>query len=139
MFNVTDKLKLIGASVLFGVSFLGLIAVTVLFWSADHRADKLDEAINGKDGQGGYVRDLADCRSTLGQQRDALASQNAAIEQLGIEATQRAQAADAAIRKAQDEAKVFKAKADRIAKAKPGRDQCASARSLVVETLESER
>jgi hypothetical protein len=139
MFNLSDKLKLLAASGLFGLSFVGLIAVAVLYWSADRRADKLDVTLNGKDGKGGVTRDLADCRSTLGQQRDALASQNAAIEQLGLEAQERADAADKAIRQAQQEAKVYRAKAEKIARAKPGPDQCASARGLIVDALSTER
>lgn len=127
-----DKIIAVGSATL---ALAAVIAVGVAAHDMGKKGQwKQDEPVIAK-----LNTDIAECKATLGQQRDALASQNQAIEQLGIEATQRAQAADAAIRKAQDEAKVFKAKADRIAKVRPGPDACASARSLVVETLAEER
>lgn len=87
----------------------------------------------------GLNRDLGACKTTLAQQADALKTQNAAIDRLAEEREELARAADAAIRKAQQEARAYQRRAERIAKARPGPDVCASARSLIVETLEGER
>jgi hypothetical protein len=115
-----------------------LAGVIALAWAAHDMGEekqlKRDQPVIAK-----LNTDLADCKATLVQQSSAMQAQNAAITQLGVEAQQRADAADAAIRKAQDEARVYRARAAAIAKRRSGPDQCSSAKDLIVEVLSEER
>jgi septal ring factor EnvC (AmiA/AmiB activator) len=121
-----------------GLSGVALVAVIAVAWAAHDMGEqkqlKRDQPVIAK-----LNTDLAECKATLGQQRDALKTQNDAITQMGIEAQERKAASDRDIRKARDEARVYRAKAERIAKARPGPDQCASARELIVDALGTER
>lgn len=127
-----SKAIAIGAIV---VAFIGVLGLAYVVREAGAHAQAQRDApiISGLTG------DLAACKATLAQQADALSTQNVAIDRLQTEGEERSRAADAAIRKAQQEARAYKAKAERIARAKPGPDQCASARGLIVDTLSEER
>jgi hypothetical protein len=84
--------------------------------------------------------DLASCKLTVTQQSDALKAQNDAITQLQTDAEQRAKAADEALRKAQQDARRYKDRAEQIARAKPKSDDlCKAADQLITETLSGER
>ena len=121
-----------------GLSLLAAGAVAWLAWGI-HDLGKKAQWEQDEPVITGLRNDVAACKATVAQQVDALKTQNAAIDQMAQEAAEKAKEADQALRKAQAEAKVYKARAAAIARAKPGPDVCASARSLIVETLAEER
>ncbi|CAN7310801.1 hypothetical protein LJR164_001649 [Phenylobacterium sp. LjRoot164] len=83
--------------------------------------------------------DLAACNVKVDNLTDALEVQNAAVDRMEAEARERSRRADAAIAEARRKAAIYKAKADRLARAQPGPDMCASARSLIIDSLSEDR
>lgn len=85
------------------------------------------------------ARLLGVCQASQTQLKASLDDQNAAVARMREEAAQAERIGAARLAQAQAEARRFKSRADQLAKAKPGPDQCVSARALIVETLGSER
>jgi hypothetical protein len=69
----------------------------------------------------------------------SLEAQNAAVDALKAESDERTRRANAAIRKANDQAKGLRAKIARLERSKPSGDVCESARSLIIDTLREDR
>lgn len=83
---------------------------------------------------------LAECKLTVKEQTGALKAQNDAISQLQEDAAERAKAADAALRQVQQEARKYRDRAEKIAKAEPSSpDLCKSADLLIRGTIAEER
>lgn len=83
--------------------------------------------------------DLGACHTNVDRLTESLEQQNAAVDALREEGEERTRRADAAIRAAQRQAADYKAKADRLARARPGPDMCASARYLIIDSLSEDR
>lgn len=84
-------------------------------------------------------RNLGVCQASRDGLQAAISDQNASIRRMQEEAAQAEKIGAARLAAANKEAARHRSRADALAKAKPGPDQCASARSLIVETLQSER
>lgn len=121
-----------------GLSVIAALAVGWLAWGIHDLGKKAqwkqDEPVITK-----LNTDLAQCRVTVTQQSTAIEAGNAAVERLQADGAARQKAAAIAIRKAQEQAKAYKLKADRIAHAKPGADLCGSARNLIADALAEDR
>lgn len=83
--------------------------------------------------------DLKLCNANVGTLTATLEKQNSAVDALKAEADERTKRAREAIARAEQQAAHYRAKADRIAAATPGPDMCASARELIVDSLQEDR
>ena len=83
--------------------------------------------------------DLLACQTTRRNLDAALNQQNALVEQLGEERDAAIARGNAAIRKANELSRKYRGKIARLEKSRPGLDQCASARQIIVETLGADR
>lgn len=70
---------------------------------------------------------------------DKIATANAAVDQLKVEADERKKASKAAVKAARTLADRYRLRASQIAAARPAGDQCIAARDLIVSTLKEER
>jgi hypothetical protein len=84
-------------------------------------------------------RKLGVCEASQSQLRAEIDSQNAAVARMAEEAVTAEKIGLRRLAEAQAEATRYRTRADQLAKARPGPDQCASAHSLIVETLSEER
>jgi hypothetical protein len=128
-----------------------LVAGTVLLvWSgfliwrwgvAAHDRDKARDQVEIVTGERDKARiDLALCNSNVDTLTASLESQNAAIDRLKAEGDERTRRANAAIRKAQEQARGYQRRIARLEAATPASgDLCVSARSLIVDTLAEDR
>lgn len=83
--------------------------------------------------------DLKLCTANVDTLTATLEKQNSAVDALKAEADERTKRAREAISRAEQQAAHYRAKADRIAAATPGPDMCASARELIVNSLQEDR
>ena len=83
--------------------------------------------------------EVAACTANLNNVTNALETQNVAVDQLRAESAAATQRANAAVQRAQEQARVYRAKIDRLQRATPSADVCASARTLITEALKEER
>ena len=83
--------------------------------------------------------DLIACQANVDTLTFSLERQNAAVDQLKADSDARTKRANAAIARAQEQARGYRAKIHRLESAKPSGDVCTSARSLIVETLRADR
>lgn len=117
--------------------FILAVLVGVFFWGRGEgvKADAKRSAVIIEKLDG----DLKACRSNVDTLTIALDRQNDAVDSLKADADERTQRAQEAIRRAEQQAAHYRAKADRIAAAKPGPDMCASARQLIIDSLAEDR
>lgn len=87
----------------------------------------------------GLQSDLKLCNANVDTLTVSLERQNSAVDQLRAESDERTRRAQEAIRQAQVQAETYRAKADRLARATPGPDMCASARDLIITSLQEDR
>jgi hydroxypyruvate isomerase len=126
------------------IAGLVLIAVSgflIAKWSgADHRA-KVEgkRADRAEANAAGLETKLSVCNANLDVLTVALEGQNQAIDRLKSEGEERTRRANAAVQRAQEQARGLQRKISRLENAKPSGDVCTSARSLIVETLRGER
>lgn len=100
---------------------------------AERTADKLMSEL------GVCTGNLAQATQDIAERDERIKAQNRAVAALKAESDARTERANAAIAAARQQAQAFKAKAERIAAAKPSGDVCTSARSLIVDTLKEDR
>lgn len=121
-----------------GLSVVAAVALAATIWaireSGKEAQWKKDEPVII-----GLRNDVLACKATVAQQSAALKSQNAAVEKLEADNDRITRQAKDAIQRARDEAMAYQRKAERIARARPGPDMCASARELIVDALSTER
>jgi septal ring factor EnvC (AmiA/AmiB activator) len=82
---------------------------------------------------------LGTCQANTSNLQAALAEQNTAIQTLKLEAEESEKAGLRRLAEAKQEAARYRTRADQLAKAKPGPDQCVSAQQLIVTTLSGDR
>lgn len=101
--------------------------------TAERSVEKLTGALNVCTGN------LAQATQDIAQRDAQIETQNRAVAALKADSDARLKRADAAISAARQQARTYKARAERIAAARPSGDVCTSARSLIVETLSEDR
>lgn len=129
-------------SVLLALAAVSIIAVAFT-WKlviTDHHRKAAERSVDRlTDELGVCTGNLAQATQDIAQRDALIEGQNRAVAALKAESDARTQRANAAIAAARQQARTYKARAERIAAARPSGDVCTSARSLIVETLSEDR
>lgn len=101
--------------------------------AAERSVDKLTDEL------GVCTGNLAQATQDIADRDAQIDRQNRAVADLKAESDARLERANAAITAARQQARTYRARAERIAAARPSGDVCVAARSLIVETLGEDR
>jgi septal ring factor EnvC (AmiA/AmiB activator) len=108
--------------------------------TASRRLSQAQRAIASQGMELGRARrELAVCTASLNDTAGALEAQNAAVDRLRVERMAATRRANAAVATARNQARAFEAKIRRLEAVAPTADVCASARALIVQSLEEDR
>lgn len=140
VFNTLMKISV--PLLLAGIVLLVCSGFLIWRWGiADHGRKVAEKQIVSVTGERDKARaDLSACHANVDALTVSLEAQNAAVDRLKAEGDERTRRANAAIQKAQAQAKALQGRISRLENAKPASgDLCSSARSLIIDTLEEDR
>jgi chromosome segregation ATPase len=100
---------------------------------SEARVARLDDALSGA------RIELKTCHGNTDRLTTSLEAQNAAVDALKAESDARTARANVAIRRAQEQSRALQGKIARLERTRPSSDVCASARSLIIDTLGEDR
>lgn len=125
-------IALVGAILVIVIAIFGLIQTGAKMGEKRH-AKAVAPIIDNLD------RKLKTCEASVANLTGSLELQNDQVDLLRSESVERAQRAAEAIKRAESQTRTAQAKIDRLQRSKPSNDICASARTMIVQSLGEDR